>query len=164
MGGMAYLIDERGTTLVEALVAGSLLVILIAGLGTGLLEAHRLAQRAELTMRATAAVRADLSRLAAEPWVADWGGGIALSPALALTAPDALDRNDAGAHDVLDAAGQPTAIPGAGPPALVRRRRVADAAGDPARARSIEVCAFAWPADAHASPLVCAGIVRMREP
>lgn len=161
---MVHCSDERGTTLIEALVAGGLLFTLIAGLGTGLLEARRLSQHAELLMRATAAVRAQLARLGAEPWTADWGGGTVVSPALALTASDTLDHNAAGAYEALDAAGQATTQPGAGPPALVRRWRVADAAGDPARARSVEVCAFSWPAAAHAAPLVCAGIVRMREP
>ena len=83
---MAPFHTERGTTLVEALVAGSLLVVLVAGLGTGLLEAHRLSQRAELVLRATAVVRAELARVAAEPWVADWGDGPTVPPAIALTA------------------------------------------------------------------------------
>ena len=84
---------ERGTTLVEALVAASLLVTLVSGVAYLIVQAHRFAVRAERMTVAVVAASSRLERLRAVPWEYDLAGIERDAPALAMSPPDAIDRD-----------------------------------------------------------------------
>ena len=99
--------DERGATLVEAMVAGSLLVTLAAGAATLILLGHTLGIQTEQSMTATALATARLEALRAIPW--DYGsGGVAPDvPALAPSPSTVLDASTSGYSETLDDSGRP---------------------------------------------------------
>ncbi|MCC7124592.1 MAG: prepilin-type N-terminal cleavage/methylation domain-containing protein [Acidobacteria bacterium] len=155
--------NGRGMTLVETLVACALLAILAGGLGGGLLLARDGVRRAEQASAADAAVRAQMAVLLAVPWESD-AAGVAVAPAvLTPTASDSLRHNTAGAFAAVDAAGAPLDPPLSSTPAFAVRWRIAELGG-PDIARLLDVCVFAWPASDAATPLVCGGAIRRREP
>ena len=155
---------ERGMTLVEALVAASLLITVVSGIAHLIVQAHRFAGRAEQTTVAIVAAAARLERLRAVPWEYDLAGMERDAPALAMSPPDALDRDVAGFHQTLGASGEAVSdVPG-GAPAYVQRWTIVPARGGGERARAIEVCVFAWPGAGSAAPLACLATVRTRQP
>lgn len=155
---------ERGTTLVEAIIAASLLVTIVAGTAALIVLARRLGEQTEIAIAATFVAGAKLQALRAVPFGYDIGGGVPEVPALAYAPSEALERNTTGLWDVLDATGRTTSDSAAGPAALVRRWATWPVSGATGDCRSIEVCVFAWPANADAPPLVCLASVRTRQP
>jgi hypothetical protein len=113
---------------------------------------------------ATTLAASRLDALRAIPWEYDIAGAEIRVPALDPSPPDTLGRSVDGFYDRLDAGGIPADEPHAGQPVFVRRWAVVPAPVDPARARGVEVCVFAWPATEGARPLVCAASVRTRQP
>lgn len=156
--------SQRGITLVEAVVAASLLLTLAGGVAYLFLLAHRFAIAAEQVTVALAAVTSRLESLAAVPWVYDLTGGEPEVDALGLSPPDALDRNAEGFHDFVDATGTPVDGDDEVQPAFARRWALLPLNGDATSSRAVEVCAFTWPAPAGAPPLVCLASARTRQP
>jgi hypothetical protein len=156
--------DEHGATIVEALVATSLLITLIGGVAYLILQSHRFAVRAEQITIATVAASAGLERLRAVPWEYDFAGTLRDAPALQTSPPGALERNVGGFHESLDTGGAPLVNPVLTDAAYVRRWAVEPIGGDGEVARSIEVCVFAWPAAGATPPLACLASVRTRQP
>ncbi len=155
---------KRGATLVEALIAASLLITLVSGVAYLMVQAHRFAVRAEQMTVAVIAASSRLERLRAVPWEVDLAGIDRDAPALEMSPPEALDRNVDGFHEALDVSGGAVADVAAAAPAYVRRWAIVAADGGGASARSIEVCVFEWPAAASAPPLTCLAAVRTRQP
>ena len=65
---------ERGTTLVEALVATGLLITIVSGIAYLIVQAHRFAIRAEQMTVAVMTASTRLERLRAIPWEYDLAG------------------------------------------------------------------------------------------
>lgn len=156
--------DDRGTTLVEALVAASLLITLVSGVAYLIIQAHRFSVRAERMTVAVVAASSRLERLRAVPWEYDLAGTEREAPAFEMSPPDALARDVAGFHQTLDASGEAVTDVPAGTPAYVQRWAIVPARGGGERARAIEICVFEWPAPSSAPPLYCLGSVRTRQP
>ncbi len=162
--GMHIAHPERGTTLVEALVAASLLITIVSGIAHLIIQTHRFAVRAEQMTVAVVAAASRLERLRAIPWEYDLAGMERDAPTLALSPPDALDREVTGFHETLDVSGEAAVDSAAGTPAFVQRWAIVSASSAGERARAIEVCVFAWPAADAAPPLACLASVRTRQP
>jgi type II secretory pathway pseudopilin PulG len=156
--------SQQGISLVETVVAASLLLTLVGGVAYLFLLAHRFARAAEQTTTAIAAAASRLETLGAVPWTYDLAGGEPDVAALALSPPDVFDRDVSGFFDRLDIAGTPLERVDAGQPAFVRRWALLPPGLDAASSRGIEVCVFAWPAAAGAAPLVCLASARTRQP
>ena len=156
--------NERGTTLVEALVATGLLITIVSGIAYLIVQAHRFGVRAEHMTVAVMAASARLERLRAIPWEYDLAGIERDAPALAMSPPGALDRDVDGFHETLDASGDAAADVPEGAPAYVERWSIGPAREGGERARAIEVCVFEWPAVESAPPLTCLASVRTRQP
>lgn len=161
---MTYDESQHGLTLIETVVAASILLTLAGGLAHLFLQSHRFALAAEQMTVAVAAASARLDALSAIPWHYDLAGAAPDVAALAVSPADALDRNIAGLHDRLDATGWPLPASDAGQPAFVRRWALLPSSGDPTTGRGIEVCVFAWPAAPGATPLACVASARTRQP
>ncbi len=161
---MRTLTDRAGFTLVEALVAASLLATLAAGFLPLLAQTQRFLNQSELVTVASMAAAARVEQLLAVPWEYD-GGGVP-SPALALvpSAGDSLEYNAAGYHDWIDDSGQAMAGAAPGLARLVRRWAIAPVPGAAGDALAIEVCVFAAAATAGAQPVACVATVRVRQP
>jgi len=156
--------SQRGITLIEAVVAASLLLTLAGGVAYLFLLAHRFALAAEQMTVAVAAATSRLEAMAAIPWFYDVDGAAPEITALALSPPDVLGRDTAGFYDRLDAAGSPLEGIDDGPPAFVRRWALLPLNGDADTSRAMEVCVFAWPPAADAAPLACLASARTRQP
>ncbi len=156
--------SQNGLTLIEAVVAASILLTLAGGVAHLFLLAHRFALAAERMTVAVAAASSRLDALSAIPWHYDLMGAAPEVAALALSPADALDRDIADLHDRLDATGRPLPGVDTGQPAFVRRWALLPSSGDPTTGRGIEVCVFAWPAAPGAAPLACLASARTRQP
>lgn len=156
--------QERGTSLIEAVVAASLLVTIVAGTASLTVLARRLGAQTELGVAATLAASGRLQALRAVPFGYDLLGGAPDVPALAYTSLDALDQNTPGFWDALDESGQPVVAAAEGAPTFVRRWAIWPVSLGSGEARAVEVCVFAWPAPAGAPPLTCLAAVRTRQP
>jgi type II secretory pathway pseudopilin PulG len=156
--------SQDGITLIEAVVAASILLTLAGGVAHLFLLTHRFALGAERMTVAVAAAASRLDALSAIPWQYDLAGAAPDVAALALSPADALDRDIAGLSDRLDATGSPLAGVDAGQPAFVRRWALLPSSGDPTTGRGIEVCVFAWPAAPGVAPMACLASVRTRQP
>jgi len=152
---------DRGLTLVETLLAASLLFTMAAGIAGVLVLTRQLAIRANQMTVATLAASARLERLRAVPWSYDLDGSTPDVAALDITPPDTLERNVAGYHEWLDAAGR-SAQGGSDEPAMVVRWAIVP--GADRESRGFEVCVFGWPATPGASPLLCLASARGRQP
>lgn len=156
--------DARGATLLETLLAASLLVALVGGVATLLLLAHRFSTRSEQATTAALAAAAGLERLRAVPWTFDMAGRALETPVLSLSPPGSLEGDLNGYYDWLDAAGRLIEPPGADTPVFIRRWAVVPAADGASDVRGVEACVFAWPAAPGAPPLVCLSSMVARQP
>jgi hypothetical protein len=161
---MLKLWTDRGTSLVEALVAASLLITLLGGVAYLLLQSHRSAVLAEHTTMATVAASAKLEQLRAVPWEFGWSGANPDVPALALSPAGALERDLEGFYDRLDESGQPVVAFSASQHSFVRRWAIMPAASGADVTRAIEVCVLPAPAQDGAHPAVCLASARTRQP
>jgi hypothetical protein len=155
---------ERGATLIEAIVAGGLLVTIATGTATLITLAHRLGIQAEQLMAATSIATARLQTLRAIPWDYGLDGSAGEVATLAPTPVDALERNTAGCSEVLDNTGRAVSEPGAGPDTYTVRWKIRPSLAAVGDTRSIEICVFVWPASAGAPPLACVASTRTRQP
>jgi HAMP domain-containing protein len=155
---------ERGATLIEAVLAGGLLITLAIGTAALITLARRLGAQSEQLMAATSIAAGRLQTLRAIPWDYGLDGAADEVARLALSPGEALDRNTPGVFEVTDDAGQSVTSPGAGGAAFTVRLAMSPATGAGPETRSIEVCVFAWPAVDGAPPLVCLASARTRQP
>lgn len=160
---MPRLHDQRGTTLLEALFAASLLATLVAGTAALIVLAHRVGGQSEQAAAATLLAGARLQALRAVPWRYEIDGTAPEVAALAYSPPGALEHDTNGYADITDESGRVLDDQEVGQ-AFVRRWAVSPVTSGSMRARAIEVCVFAWPADRHPVPLVCLADVRTRQP
>jgi type II secretory pathway pseudopilin PulG len=161
---MLALRNNRGTTLLEAVVAASLLVTLAVGTASLILLARRLGDRAEQLIAATTLAAARLEALRAIPWQYDIDGAQPEFPGLAFSPADALNRNSTGFWDATDESGQ--VLPGHAPAgaAFVRRWSIVPALTGPALAKALEVCVYREPVEQNPVPLACLASARTRQP
>ena len=155
--------DERGTTLVEAIVAAGLLVTLATGTATLIGLARRLGNSAEQLMAAATLAAARLQALRAVAWEYGLDGSADEVAALAAGDGPTLERNAPGLFEVVDEAGQAVG-PGTGPPAYTVRWAIGATTAALGDTRSLEVCVFSWPTAAGAPPLACVASARVRQP
>jgi len=151
---------QHGFTLVEAVVAASLVLVMAGGLAQLLLLGRRLMAHAEEVSVATTAASTRLERLRAVVWAYGIDGTSPEVAALGESPPDALTRNVEGFYERLDAAGR-SWTPGEEPRMVCRW---AVMTGGAPEARSLEVCVFPWPAGPEAAQLVCLASARGRQP
>jgi len=156
--------DQRGATLIEAVVAGGLLVTLATGTAMLVTLARRLGGSAEQLMVATSIAASRVQVLRAIPWHYDRAGAAPEVAALDLAPDDALARDTVGRFEVTDETGRPASAPGAGAASFVVRWATWPAAASSPETRLVEVCVFTWPTAMGASPLVCLGSARTRQP
>ena len=156
--------NERGTTLVEALVAAGLLITIVSGIAYLIVQAHRFAVRAGQMTVAVVAASARLERLRAIPWEYNLAGMERDAPALAMSPPGSLDRDVDGFHETLDASGDAVEGTAEATAAYVRRWAIGPAREGGERARTLEVCVFEWPAANSAPPLTFLASARTRQP
>ena len=161
---MLALRDQHGTTLLEAVVAASLLVTVSAGTASLIALAHRVGVQTEQGMTATTLAAARLQGLRAVPWHYEIDGSVPEVSVLAYSPPDALDRNATGYWDVIDESGRLLASSETEGAAFVRRWAVWPVTSGATQVRALEVCVFAWPADGNPVPLACLAGVRTRQP
>lgn len=155
---------EHGATLVEAIVASALLVTLVTGTASLIFLGRRLAERTEQSMAATSLAAARLQALRAIPWDHRVDGTASEPAALALSPPDALDRNVPGHWHETDTSGRLTAAGGSGGAAFVIRWAIWPVAAGTPDARAIEVCVFPWHGTEQTLPLTCLASARARQP
>jgi type II secretory pathway pseudopilin PulG len=161
---MLALRADRGTTLLESIVAASLLATIAVGTASLILLARRLGDRAEQLITATTLAAARLEALRAIPWQYDITGAVPDLASLSLSPPDALERNSNGFWDAIDEAGRPRSGPAEPLAAFVRRWAIVPAVTGAAQARGIEVCVFRLPVERNPVPLACLVSARTRQP
>lgn len=159
---MTLLHDERGTTLLEALFAASLLATLVAGTAALIVLAHRVGEQSEQATTATLLAITRLQALRAVPWRHEIDGTAPEVPALAYSPPGALEQDTDGYWDAVDDAGRPVAPRTSA--SFIRRWAVSPVLSGSVQARGLEVCVFISPADQHPAPLVCVADARTRQP
>ncbi len=161
---MSRITCERGTTLIEALVAAGLLITLLAGVAQLFTGSRLLARRAALVSAAAIVAGDRLERFRALAWTWDPSGTPVEEAGLALSPPGALEADTPGFADRVDVSGRASDHPAAGAPVFARRWSVVSAGDDEPEARTIEVCVFTLPAAAGAPPLACLATIRTRQP
>lgn len=161
---MRTLIGHAGFTLVEALVAVSLLATLAAGFLPLLAQTRQFLNQSELVTAASMAASARAEQLLAVPWEYDGEGLPAPAPSLASSPAGSLEHNAAGYHDWIDDSGQRVAGASPGMARLVRRWAIVPVPVATGDALAIEVCIFAAAATTGAHPMACVATVRVRQP
>jgi len=160
---MRIITAERGATLVEALVAGALLLTLATGTATLITLARKLSTRAEQLMSGTALATARLQTLRSVPWAYGLDGSAAVIADLATSGIDTLSRNTSGFFELANEFGEAGNV-GARAPAFTVRWAIGSTAAAAGETRSLEVCVFVWPAAENSPPLVCVASARARQP
>jgi hypothetical protein len=155
---------ERGATLIEAIVAGGLLITLASGTATLITLARRLDVQAEQLMAAASIATARLQALRAIPWEYGLDGSANDAATLSVTPADALERNTTGCFEVVDDGGRAVFESGAGGGRYAVRWNIRPSLAAVADTRSIEVCVFVWPSPGGAPPLACVASARTRQP
>jgi hypothetical protein len=133
--------SDRGFTLLEVLVATTLLFVAVASLaGLSVMATHANTHAKTTTFAALLAAR-KIEELRALPWGFDASGNPRSDAGLAISPADALDRDTTGYCDFLDAAGA-LLSGGASPPAqtvFVRRWSIQPLPSNPANALVFQV-------------------------
>ena len=160
---MRIITGERGATLIEALVAGALLLTLATGTATLITLARKLSSRAEQLMTGTALAAARLQSLRSVPWTYGIDGSANEVAALATSGVDTLGRNTTGFFELASESGE-AGIVGARAPAFAVRWAIGPTVAAVGETRSLEVCVFTWPAADGSPPLVCVASARARQP
>lgn len=155
---------ERGSTLVEVLVAAALLVTLVGGVAYLFVWSQRQALMAEQLSAAFLIAQDRLQQLRAAQWSWNVRGVPVDAPALAPSPPGALTSNTSGYSDIVDRTGRLVEDEAAEGAAFVRRWAIGLARASDPDALSIEVCVFRWPVADGAVPLTCLHTIRARQP
>lgn len=158
--------QSSGFSLLETLVAASVLIAVMAGLADLIARSVQLTRDAGERSAALDAAAAKLEWLRARALTFDGDGAPLTDPALAPSSPAAVDQTMDGYSEWLDATGQP--VMGAGSTSGVFLRRWSITPLDPSSpdALAIEVCVFRRHSqDGPASAAeVCLATIRSRQP
>ena len=161
---MSSIHSSRGFTLVETIVATSILITALAGVAQLLLLGAQLTRQASVSGQALIAAQDKLESLRGLPFGYDEIGGNHTAPALAPSPYSSLSENLPPYVDWIDSSGAP--LTDSGGAALVRRWRI-DTLDDAApEAITIEVCVFrasTGETDIRAAE-ACLSTIRTRQP
>jgi prepilin-type N-terminal cleavage/methylation domain-containing protein len=156
--------SPRGFTLIETVVATSLLVTALAGLAQLFMLSAQLTRQASASGVALLAAQEKLESLRGLAFSYDEGGAPITAPNLEPSASSSLDADREPHVEWLDASGQPhtdarTAV-------FVRRWRISTVGDSPPESIAIEVCVFRAPAARvdHRAADACLSILRTRQP
>ena len=160
---MSSTASARGFTLFETLVATSILVTALAGIGQLFVLGMHLTRGATASASALVAAQQKLETLRGLAFTYDDGGAPITAASLALSQDSSLDEDVEGNVDWVDDNAEAGDNPEGA--AFVRRWKVSALAGS-ADAIAIEVCVFKPPALAvsHRSAEVCLSAIRTRQP
>lgn len=160
---MSSTASARGFTLLETLVATSILVTALAGIAQLFVLSMHLTRGASVSARALVTAQQRLEALRGLAFTYDHGGAPITAAELAISPPSSLDEDIEDNVDWVDDDGQAGDNPAGA--AFVRRWRVSPLA-ESADAIAIEVCVFKPPAFAasHRSAEVCLSAIRTRQP
>jgi prepilin-type N-terminal cleavage/methylation domain-containing protein len=162
---MTHTCCPRGFTLIETLIATSLLVTAIAGLAHLFASSARFTRDADQFGVTLAAAQDKLETLRALRFAYDEGGGIVTDSRLTASPADSLSEDRAEYADWLDGSG--AVLPGADGADYVRRWRITAMAADGPEAIAIDVCVFSLPSANPGDPReadACLSTVRVRQP
>ena len=155
--------SERGFTLLETLVATSILVTTLAGLAQLFVLGTHLTRQAGASGRALVAAQDKLESLRGQAFTYDFGGGPVTAPALQPSPPSTLGEDTEPYVDWLDVDG--IASETADSAVMVRRWRISSLGTATADAIAIEVCVFRAPGVADLSGAdACLSTIRTRQP
>ena len=155
--------SPRGFTLIETVVATSLLVTALAGVAQLFMLSAQLTRQASASGVALVAAQSKIESLRGLTFSYDAAGAPVTAPALASSPSSSLDADSEPHVEWLDAAGQPRSAADA---AFVRRWRISTIGDAPPESIAIEVCVFRAPAVRvdHRSADACLSVVRTRQP
>ncbi len=155
--------SEDGFSLVETLVATSILVTALAGVAQLFLYSVRFTREMGVRDTAVLAAQSKLEWLTARAFGYGPDGDEVTDPALAPSPPDALIEDTPGYVDLLDVDGDPAAQGGG---RLVRRWTITPWEGGSPNVLALEVCVFRAPAAAvpREAAEACLATVRARQP
>ena len=158
--------SASGFSLVETLVATSVLVTVMAGLADLLATSVRLTRDAGQRSAALDAAQTQIERLRARAWTFDADGAPVTDAALAASSLAALDRTTAGYSDWVDDTGQTVTENGSAAGVFLRRWSVTPLDDSGLDAIAIEVCVFRPQArdGAATGADVCLATIRARQP
>jgi type II secretory pathway pseudopilin PulG len=141
-----------GFTLLEVLIALSMLIVGVLALTELSTLAIRAADRSRTTSAASIAADQKLEQLRALPFGFDESGAAVQDAELAPSPPDALSRNTGGYFEYLDAAGRVLDAGADTAAAFIRRWSIAPLAVHPTTTLAIEVLVLPRAAGANADP------------
>lgn len=161
---MASLHSSRGFTLVETIVATSILITALAGVAQLLILAAQLTRQAGVSGQALIAAQEKLESLRGLPFGYDPAGNKNTAPSLEPSTDSTLFENIPPYVDWIDSSGTPLAEPGGA--ALVRRWRIDTWDDATPEAITIEVCVFRASNDGTGigAAEACLSTVRTRQP
>jgi type II secretory pathway pseudopilin PulG len=143
---------SNGFTLLEVLIAFSMLIVGVLALTELSTLAIRAADRSRLASAASLAADQKLEQLRAMPFGFDESGAAVQDAALAVSPPDTLSRNTDGYFEYLDASGRALDGDAGTAAAFIRRWSIAPLAAHPETTLAIEVLVLPRAAGANADP------------
>ena len=160
---MSQLASARGFTLVETLIATSILVTALAGIAQLFVLSMQLTRGASASGSALVTAQQKLEALRGLAFRYDQAGAPVTAAELASSQAESLDQDIEGNVDWVDDRADSREDPEGA--AFVRRWRVSSLDGS-ADALAIEVCVFTPPASSvsHLSAEVCLSAIRTRQP
>ena len=161
--GMFLHASERGFTLLETVVAASILVTTLAGVAQLFLLGTQLTRQSGAAGLALIAAQDKLESLRGQTFTYDPGGVSVTAPTLQPSPPTSLAEDSEPYVDWLDVEGVARESPAGA--ILVRRWRISSLGATTPDAIAIEVCVFRIPA--AADPLgadACLSTIRTRQP
>jgi type II secretory pathway pseudopilin PulG len=160
---MSSLVSARGFTLLETLVATSILITSLAGVAQLFVLSSQFARRAGISGAALVAAQDKLEALRGRAFAYDSAGAAVTDAALLPSPPDTLAGNVAPYVDWLDPSG--SARSNAESAVLVRRWRISRVDAVTPDAIAIEVCVYRVGADVGAGWAdACLSTIRARQP
>ena len=160
---MSATASPRGFTLIETVVATSLLITALAGVAQLFMLSAQLTRQAGASGVALAAAQEKLEELRGLAFAYDEAGALITASNLAASDSSSLDADIAPHVEWLDASGQASTAAAA---AFVRRWRISTIGASPPESIAIEVCVFRAPAVRvdHRAADACLFLARTRQP
>lgn len=150
--------STRGFTLIETLVASSILITALAGVAQLFIMSAQWSNQAAVSNAALLAAQGKLEELSGATFLYGAAGEPLTDPALQLSSVESLRDDHPPYVDWLDASGRP--VPSAAAALLTRRWRITSAGSGAPELIAIEVCVSHSPATEAA---VCLATVRLRQ-
>jgi type II secretory pathway pseudopilin PulG len=155
--------SDRGFTLVEAIVATSVLITALAGIAQLFILGTHLARQAGQSGAALVAAQDKLESLRGQAFTYDAGGVAVTSPALQPSPPETLAEDVEPYVDWLDV--DAATLESADDAVLIRRWRITSMGATTPDAIAIEVCVFRIPGARDAKGAdACLSTIRTRQP